>query len=115
MKQAIHPPAYYDSKNIIDMSEYVSFLADGFRKASEAGRERVCIQRLSRAFAATIAADYASLDKTIDLIQEVSSKVIASKTQSPIADRYLFASATILKGTNAKEDERLKMLILFER
>ncbi|OIN85157.1 MAG: hypothetical protein AUJ12_09820 [Alphaproteobacteria bacterium CG1_02_46_17] len=106
---------YYDPRNIIDMAEYVSHLAEVFQTAQDKGFPSVCRKRSLSGLMATTRDDYIEIDTVIDEIATVAMKVTSSKTQSPIADHYLFNTAARLRAMPQKDDSRIAFLLSFER
>ena len=97
------------------MANYVAFLADSFRTATEKGYTQICQKRQTRAIQMMAKGDYIPCDTALAIIGELSRKVIASKTKSAIADSELSRAARILACMGQHTDARITNLMALEK
>lgn len=107
-------PTYYNSRNIIDMADYVAFLAHAFCTATEKGHAQLCRKRQTSTFLITVRDDFISCDEALIAIGEIGRKVTESKTKSAIADSQLRHAACILRGSGYNDDPRIRNLMALE-
>ena len=114
VKGRLKEPTYYDSRNIIYMANYVAFLADSFRAATEKGYSQLCRKRPTRTIQMMTKGDYISCNDALTAMDEIGSIVKESKTKSTIASSELHRAAHILRSLGLSNDPRVINLMVLE-